>query len=36
MYKLDKMKLDIIYVEKIPKTGIGIAIMDRLKKAVHS
>ncbi len=34
MYKLDKQKLDKIYVEKVPEKGIGIAIMDRLKKAV--
>ncbi len=34
LYKLDKMKLDKIYVEKVPEKGIGIAIMDRLKKAV--
>lgn len=35
LYKLDKMQLDIIYVEKVPEKGIGIAIMDRLKKATY-
>lgn len=31
--KLDKMKLDLIVAEKVPARGIGLAIMDRLKKA---
>lgn len=31
--KLDKMKLDLIAVERVPARGIGLAIMDRLKKA---
>ena len=35
LYKLDKMKLAKIYVEKVPEKDIGIAIMDRLKKAVN-
>ncbi len=34
LYKLDKMNLDKIYAEKVPENGIGIAIMDRLQKAV--
>jgi len=31
--RLDKIGLDVIYAEKIPKKGLGIAIMDRLYKA---
>jgi L-threonylcarbamoyladenylate synthase len=31
--KLDKMNLDLIIAEVVPETGIGLAIMDRLKKA---
>ena len=33
MRKLDKKKSTIIVVQKIPKSGIGIAINDRLKRA---
>ena len=31
--KLDKMNLDILFAEPVPEKGIGIAIMDRLRKA---
>ena len=31
--KLDKMKLDLIVAETVPQGGIGLAILDRLKKA---
>jgi len=31
--KLDKMHLDLIAAEKVPSRGLGLAIMDRLKKA---
>ena len=31
--KLDKMNLDLIVAEKVPARGIGLAVMDRLKKA---
>ena len=33
MRKLDKMNLDWIVAEEVPEKGIGLAIMDRLKKA---
>ena len=33
MRKLDKMKLDLIIAESVPEGGIGLAVMDRLKKA---
>lgn len=33
MRRLDKMNLDLIIAEAVPEEGIGIAIMDRLKKA---
>ena len=33
MRKLDKMHLDILLAEPVPEKGIGIAIMDRLRKA---
>ncbi len=35
LYNLDEKKLNTIYVEKVPEEGIGIAIMDRLRKATH-
>ncbi len=35
LHKLDKMNLDKIYVEKVPEKGIGIAIMERLRKATN-
>ena len=31
--KLDKMHLDVLLAEPVPEKGIGLAIMDRLKKA---
>lgn len=33
LHELDKGGFDIIYAEKVPEKGLGIAIMDRLKKA---
>ena len=33
LIELDREDVDIIYVEKIPKTGLGKAMMERLKKA---
>lgn len=30
---LDQMKLSIIFVQELPKTGLGLAIMDRLNRA---
>ncbi|MCM8771918.1 MAG: L-threonylcarbamoyladenylate synthase [Candidatus Omnitrophica bacterium] len=33
LHKLDNLNLDIIYAEPVPQEGLGIAIMDRLKKA---
>ncbi|MCS7180847.1 MAG: L-threonylcarbamoyladenylate synthase type 1 TsaC, partial [bacterium] len=33
LHKLDNLGLDLIYVEPVPEKGLGIAIMDRLKKA---
>ena len=33
MRKLDKMHLDFIVAEPVPEKGIGVAIMDRLRKA---
>jgi len=33
LHKLDNAGLEIIYCEPVPKKGLGIAIMDRLKKA---
>ncbi len=35
LYKLDQQNLDKIYVQKVPEKHIGIAIMDRLRKAAH-
>ena len=35
LHRLDVSELDIIYAESIPELGIGMAIMDRLKKAEH-
>ncbi len=34
LHKLETSALDLIYVEPVPEKGLGIAIMDRLKKAV--
>jgi len=33
LHRLDKAHLDVIYAEKIPEKGLGVAIMDRLYKA---
>jgi L-threonylcarbamoyladenylate synthase len=33
LHKLDNLGLDVIYAEPVPEKGLGIAIMDRLKKA---
>lgn len=36
LHQLDKMNLTIIYVQPLPETGLGRAIMDRLKRAVNN
>ncbi len=33
LYELDSLNLDLILAEKVPQKGLGLAIMDRLKKA---
>lgn len=33
LHRLDKAGLDLIYAEPVPETGLGAAIMDRLRKA---
>jgi len=33
--RLDNSKADIIYAEALPEVGIGVAIMDRLRRASH-
>ena len=33
LHRLDKAGLDVIYVEPVPETGLGRAIMERLNKA---
>ncbi|MCE9612125.1 MAG: threonylcarbamoyl-AMP synthase [Chthoniobacter sp.] len=33
--RLDEAGLDVILAEKVPETGLGVAIMDRLRKAAH-
>ena len=33
--RLDDAGLDVILAEKLPETGLGVAIMDRLRKASH-
>ena len=35
MRRLDEAGLDLILVEPMPETGLGVAIMDRLRKAAH-
>ncbi|GAB4169689.1 MAG: L-threonylcarbamoyladenylate synthase [Calditrichia bacterium] len=35
LHRLDELNLDLILAEKIPETGLGQAIMDRLRKAAH-
>jgi L-threonylcarbamoyladenylate synthase len=36
LHRLARLDIDIIYAEAVPEKGLGIAIMDRLKKAVKS
>jgi len=33
--RLDEAGLDLIVAEPVPETGLGVAIMDRLRKAAH-
>ncbi len=33
LHRLDRAGLDLIYAEPVPETGLGVAIMDRLRKA---
>ena len=33
LHRLDKAELDIIYAEPVPESGLGRAIMDRLRRA---
>jgi L-threonylcarbamoyladenylate synthase len=33
--RLDEAGLDVIFAEPVPERGLGIAIMDRLRKAAH-
>ncbi|MCG3118572.1 MAG: Threonylcarbamoyl-AMP synthase [bacterium] len=33
LHRLDRAGLEVIYVERVPETGLGRAIMDRLRKA---
>ena len=33
--RLDEAGLDRIYAEEVPETGLGAAIMERLRKAAH-
>jgi len=35
MRRLDEAGLDIILAEPVPETGLGVAILDRLRKAAH-
>lgn len=35
MHRLDAMKLDLIVAERVPDTGLGLAINDRLQRAAH-
>lgn len=35
LYELESMNLDMIFIEKVEMKGLGIAIMDRLTKAVN-
>jgi L-threonylcarbamoyladenylate synthase len=35
MHELEESNVDIIVAEPVPETGIGIAIMDRLRKAAY-
>lgn len=36
MRRLDEANLDLIIAEPVPETGLGVAIMDRLRKAAHA
>ena len=33
MHELDRLNLDLIVIEKLPDTGIGLAINDRVSRA---
>jgi len=33
LYDFDKLKVDIIIAEPVPEKGLGVAIMNRFKKA---
>ncbi len=33
LYRLDEANVDIIYAQEVPEVGLGLAIMDRLRKA---
>ena len=35
MRRLDEAGLDAIVAERVPEVGLGVAIMDRLRKAAH-
>ena len=35
LHELDESAVDVILAEKIPEEGLGLAIMDRLRKAEH-
>jgi L-threonylcarbamoyladenylate synthase len=35
LHRLDDARLDVIYVEPVPETGLGVAIVDRLRRAAH-
>jgi L-threonylcarbamoyladenylate synthase len=35
LHRLEDSDVDLIIAEPVPETGIGIAIMDRLNKAVY-
>lgn len=35
MHRLDAMSLDLILAERVPDTGLGLAINDRLRRAAH-
>lgn len=34
LYKLDDLRLDVILIEPLPREGLGVALMDRIQKAV--
>ncbi len=35
LHRLDQAGLDLIFAEKVPESGLGVAIMNRLHKAAH-